>query len=293
MSRQPELDWDHVRLFLAVMRASSLRQAAEDLGVSHPTIARRLETFEGQLGLQLFDRRSDGLHATPEAVELVEVAEQVEASMHALGRRALDADPQLRGPVRVTAPESIMVDLLMPDFAAFSERWPQIDLQLEVGYGLADLAGREADVAIRGMVHGTQPDGDLAGRMAGTVFNAVYGRGEQWIGWYGDDRDRQWVARTPFPDLPIRGAFNNPLTQRAACRSGMGLSLLPCHFADPYLPRRSEPRAAFDLWVLVHPDLRRSPRLRVFRDEMVQAIQQRKAQLQGLGPRCPVEPTMS
>ena len=61
----------------------------------------------------------------------------------------------------------------------------------------------------------------------------------------------------------------------------MGLSLLPCHLADATLERRSEPQPAFDLWVLVHPDLRRSPRLRLFRDEVVAALQRLRPRLEG------------
>lgn len=282
MAGKLEWDWDHVRIFLAVMRASSLRQAAEGLGVSHPTIARRLEALESQLGLQLFDRRSDGLHATPQATELMAQAEQVEASMDALGRRALDADPELRGSVRVTAPNSLMTDLLMPELAAFCERWPQIELQVDIDYEVADLAGREADVAIRGYPHGKSPVGEVAGRLAATASRAIYGHGDRWIGWYGGgERDLEWVRKTEFPDLPVHGVFNDPALQRAACLAGMGLTMLPCHFADAHLERRSEPEPSYDLWVLVHPDLRRSPRLRVFRDAMVAALKRLQPVLAG------------
>ncbi|MEM9069988.1 MAG: LysR family transcriptional regulator [Myxococcota bacterium] len=281
MEGRLEWDWDHVRIFLAVMRASSLRQAADKLGVSHPTIARRLEAFETQLGLQLFDRRSDGLHATPQAVKLVPLAEEVERSMNALGRGALDADEELRGSVRVTAPRLLLTDLLMPELAAFRERWPQLDLHVDADSNLADLASREADVAIRGVVHGKLPDERLTGRLAATSHHAVYGTGNEWIGWYGDKRDRAWIRDTPFPDLPVRGCFNDPALQRAACVAGMGLTLLPCHYADAHLSRRTKPKPAFDLWVLVHPDLKRSPRLRVFRDEMVAALKRLQPRLAG------------
>ena len=290
MDKRPELDWDHVRVFLAVMRSSSLRQAAEALGLSHPTIARRLEAFEQQLGLSLFDRRTDGLHATPEAAELLEVAEEVETSVHALGRRALDADPELRGPIRVTAPDTLMTDLLMPELAAFSERWPQIELKVDINFDLADLAGREADVAIRGMPHGKSPDGNLTGRLAGVLYGAVYGEGDRWIGWSGEGKDQEWIRDSEFPDLPVRGAFSHPLLQREACRAGMGLTRLPCHLADGHLKRRTEPKPAFDIWVLVHPDLRRSPRLRVFRDEIVAAIKRLQPVLQGECTRAEVSP---
>lgn len=282
MQNRLEWDWDHVRAFLAVMRARSLRQAAKALGVSHPTIARRMEAFEAALGLRLFDRRTDGLHPTPEAAKLVPLAEQVEISMDALGRGALDADEALQGPIRVTAPSLLLTELLMPELAAFLQRWPQLDLHVDAGSTFADLAGRDADVAIRAVRHGTSPDHRLTGRRAATSYSAVYGIADVWLGWYGGgERDLAWVQNSPFPDLPVRGALPDPALQRAACSAGMGLALLPCYLADGHLPRRTEPKPAFDLWVLVHPDLKRSPRLRLFRDEIVAALKRLQGRLSG------------
>jgi DNA-binding transcriptional LysR family regulator len=279
-----ELNWDDVRVFLATMRASSLRQAADELGVSHPTAGRRLSALEDRLGLHLFERRSDGLHATPEAVKLAGAAEEVERAMLALGRIAQAADPELRGPVRVTLPEIFATDLLMPDLVAFSQRWPEIELQIDASYDVANLAQREADVAIRYMALDRLPSEDLTGRKAVTGHVAVYGVGDTWIGWRGAMQDASWIKDTPFPDLPVRGAMNNAGVQRSACAAGMGLTQLPCFYAEPLLTRRSEPQAAFDIWVLVHPDLRRNPRLRVFRDAVVDALKRHRKRLEGCRP---------
>lgn len=276
-----ELNWDYLRIFLAVMRSSSLRQAAERLGVSHPTIRRKLESLEEQLGLRLFDRRPDGLHATPEASVLLEKAEQVEASVHALGRCASNAAPALQGWIHVTAPDLLMSDLLAPALAAFVARWPQIELRVETTYKLADLGSREADVALRLLPLGQLPDGELVGKKAATAYTAVYGHAHQWIGWADTASQLERIRETPFADLPIRGVMNNIYLQRAACLAGMGLSILPCFMADPRLVQRTEPKPAGAIWVLVHPDLRRNPRLRLFRDEMVAALKQLRPQLEG------------
>ena len=278
-----DLDWDHLRVFLATMRAGSLRQAADGLGLSHPTARRRLGALEEQLGLQLFERRRDGLHPTLEATDLRQAAERVERAVQALGRLAQAADPALRGPVRVTVPAIVASDLLMPDLVAFAERWPQIELRLEASYAIADLDRREADVAIRLMTHGKRPAEHLTGRLAGTAHTAVYGHGDHWIGW-GGAIDRTWIRDTPFPDLPTRGVMNDPALQRAACAAGMGLTKLPCFFAEPHLQRRSDPAPAYDIWVLVHPDLRRSPRLRTFRDTIVAAVKRLAPRLEGRAP---------
>ena len=269
------------------MRAGSLRAAADALGLSHPTARRRLGQLEEQLGLQLFERRRDGLHPTREANELRHAAEDVERAIHTLGRIAQAADPALRGPIRVTTPDILAHDLLMPDFVAFQQRWPEIELHVDMSYGIADLERREADVAIRAVPIGRRPQEHLTGRKAATAYHAIYGEGERWIGWRGAAEDRAWIADTDFPEYPIVGAMDDPMLQRSACAAGLGITTLPCFFAEPLLRRRTKPKPYFDTWVLVHPDLRRSPRLRAFRDAMVDALKRKRPRLAGRGYKDP------
>lgn len=277
------LDWDVLRVFLATMRTSNLRDAADRLGVSHPTVRRKLDQLEAQLGVVLFERHPKGLRATAAAAELLRAAETVEADVHALRRRASAMSPELDGEIRISVPD-LVASLLMPDLASFATRWPQVQLRIEPSYALANLGRREADVAIRAMPHGQAPDGDLIGRLGGTVYSAVYGRDHQWIGWWGDERDRAMIDETPFADRPVALVLPDAGLQLAACRAGLGLSALACFQADPVLDRHTEPRPARDLWVLVHPDLRRAPRVRLFRDAMVEALERHRPRLEGAAP---------
>ena len=75
--------------------------------------------------------------------------------------------------------------------------------------------------------------------------------------------------------------MHNPETMRAACIAGLGLGRLPCFYAEPLLKRRTAPVPLADAWVLVHPDLRRSPRLRVFRDEITATLERLQPRLAG------------
>ena len=284
MMRIEELNWDHLRVFLAVMRAKSLRQAASQLGASHPTVRRRLVQLEKQVGIRLFERRSDSLHATPEASELLVRAEEVEASVQAFARCAGNADPNLKGNIQVTAPDLIMSELLAPDLAAFCARWPQISVDVETTYAIADLGNREADIAFRLTARDAAPSQELLGRRAAITYAAVYGRGDQWLGWNDRELQTRMIRQTPFAHLPIGAVLNNVYLQRAACKAGMGLAILPCFMAEPWLERRTNPEPAADLWVLVHPDLRRNPRLRLFRDEMVAALQRHRPRIEGRMP---------
>ena len=284
MVKPSELDWDDVRLLLSVLRAGSLRGAARSVGVSRHTAARRLSGLEQRLGVAMFDRRADGVHATAAAVALRPKAEAVEAAMQGLTRAASGADPELAGTVRVTVPAIVAQELLIDDFVAFCGRWPQIELEISGAYAVESLSRQDADVAIRFMPLGVPPDQHLHGRKVANAFMAVYGHGDGWIGQRGAERDRDWVSRTPWPELPVRGAILDGALQRRACAAGLGMARLPCFFADGHLDRRTDPEPGLDIWVLVHPDLRRNPRLRLFRDMVVDALLRQQARLQG---RCP------
>jgi len=91
------------------------------------------------------------------------------------------------------------------------------------------------------------------------------------------------VKQSEFPSRPVRGALNDVALQRAACAAGLGMSQLPCFYADTCLARITEPEPGFDIWVLVHEDLRASPRLRVFRDVIVDALRAHRSRLEGKG----------
>lgn len=275
------LDWNDVRLLLGLLRAGSLRAAAGPLGISRPTAARRLGALEQRLGIVLFERRSDGLHPTPAAAALWPRAEAVEDAVRGLTRAAQAADPELRGTVRVTVPPIAAQELLANDFVTFCQRWPQIEIDVSGAYAVESLAGQAADVAVRFMPVGVAPDSHLHGRKVATAYVAVYGRGDCWVGQRGARLDREWVRKTPWPELPIRGAIIDGALLREVCKAGLGMSRLPCFFADGHLERRTEPEPGLDVWVLVHPDLRRNPRLRLFRDMLVESLQRQRARLEG------------
>jgi DNA-binding transcriptional LysR family regulator len=281
MAIAPNFEWDHLRVFLAVMRSQNLREAGKALGVSHPTIRRRLQSLEADFGVELFERKREGLVATEAAGELVKMAEEVEASIFNLGRKMAGAETGLSGPIRVTAPDVLAHEVLAPIVTDFMQAHPQIEIDLHHSYDVADLGNREADIAIRGTPVGRAPRGGLTGRKAITSYKAVYGKGEQWIGYWGEERDRAWVKKTPFPDLPIRGAFPDPQMQKRLCQAGLGLSLMSCFVAGDDLSPITKPVPDLDLWVLVHPDLKRNPRLRLFRDAVFDGLRKMRPLLQG------------
>ncbi|MGH7049003.1 MAG: LysR family transcriptional regulator, partial [Stellaceae bacterium] len=100
------MNWDDIRIFLAVARHGSLRAAGRALGLSQPTVGRRLAAFEASFGGPvLFDRLPEGLRLNAAGEALLPAAEQLELAALALERRRVAALPGLSGTVRVSVGE--------------------------------------------------------------------------------------------------------------------------------------------------------------------------------------------
>jgi DNA-binding transcriptional LysR family regulator len=143
------IDWDDVRYFLAVVRGGSVRAAAERLGVNHTTVLRRIAQLEGRLGAQMFEKLPSGYRLTDAGGEVLQFAEQMEASSNRLETRVFGRDQGVRGLLRVTLAPPLATHLLMPDFAEFARLHPEIEMEILSIGELVNLTNREADVAIR------------------------------------------------------------------------------------------------------------------------------------------------
>src|SRR6185437_161319 len=108
---------DAVRYFLAVARGGSVRAAAERLGVNHTTVLRRLAQLEERLGARMFEKLPSGYRLTKAGEEVLQFAEQMEASSNRLETRVFGRDQGVRGLLRVTLASPLATHLLMPDFA--------------------------------------------------------------------------------------------------------------------------------------------------------------------------------
>src|SRR5579862_4982177 len=124
------IDWDDVRYFLAVARGGSVRAAAVRLGVNHATVLRRIAHLEERLGVQVFDKRPSGYRLTDPGEEVLQFAEQMEASSNQLQTRISGRDQSARGLLRVTLPPFLAAHLLMPDLADFMRLHPAIEMEI-------------------------------------------------------------------------------------------------------------------------------------------------------------------
>jgi DNA-binding transcriptional LysR family regulator len=271
------IDWDDARVFLAVARHGSLRAAGRALGLSQPTIGRRLAAFETAFGGPvLFDRLPEGLRLNAAGTALLPAAEQLESAALALERRRAAASPGLSGTVRVSVGEWAASFLARSLAEAGGSRLPSgITLELVETQQTANLARREADLALR---HHPPEGGDLYVTKAGVFAAAVYRRvGATTAAWvtYTEEQAHYATARWVMEQQREEGgavalrASNMPM-QLAAIRAGAGRGVLPCFIgdADPLLDRLTPPmpEIAAEYWIIVHRDLRRAACVRAVID---------------------------
>lgn len=295
------MEWSDVRFFLEVTRGGSLGSAARRLKVDQTTVARRLRALEEALGTTLFERTPDGVALTPAGEAIRESSAQMEEAAIALERRATGADGRPSGTVRITTTDLLGARVVVPALERLREEHASIDVEMLTGPQLLDIGRREADVALRlGKPGSTQ----LVGRKLGTLGYAAYGSkaylaahpaGAPEDGLAGHcvvayDESIRPAADMRVAGVPARGArlafrTNSPLVLLAAIASGGGIGEVACYLGDvhPGLARVWPDLAPYqvDIWLLTHPDLHRTARVRAVLDALVAAFQERAPEMRG------------
>lgn len=276
--RAGPLDWGNLRFFLELARSGSLGGAARRLGVDRNTVGRRVAALEEELGLPLFERGPQGWARTGAGDELAALASRVEEDVLAIARHADARDPALAGTVRLTTATHLAADLLVPALPLLRARHPGLVLELAADRRALDLTRREADLALRmgrprdaGLV--TRKLSEIAHRLYAAAGSAAARRGrvdldaDPFAGFdesLASTPQERWLARVA-PARRIAFRCNSTAALVAAARAGVGVAVLPCFVADrdPGLVALEGPRPEpHELWLLVHGDLRRTPRVR-------------------------------
>ncbi len=277
------INWDDLRYCLTVVREGTVSAASRRLDVNHTTVSRRITALETELHAKLFDRSTTGWLLTPFGEGILRAIEAMDEDVNAIRRQATADAQDLRGRIRVTAPDTCIQRLLLPGLSDFAGRYPEIEIELIASDTVFNLAVHEADMAFRAT---DDPPPNVLGTRVGTFAVAVYGTptliaqlqehpdSVGAITWTGGNMP-QWISRC-FPGMRVRYFVNSLAITHDLARAGMGLALLPCGLGDtaPELQRlpvdHGEPGRGF--WVLSHIDLRTTARLRIFRDFMLEAI---------------------
>ncbi len=274
------IDWDDIRYFLAVARGGSVRAAAEGLRVNHSTVLRRIAQLEKRLGAHLFEKRPSGYRLTAAGEEVLEFANQMEASSHQLETRVFGRDQSVHGRLRVTLAPPLATHLLMSDFADFARLHPDIEMEVVSSGELANLTNREADVAIRVVYDRKTLPLNLHGQKGPEVFGGVYMSRARLAAWHAGAPDPiRWIVISAhgIPDWASEGevrtsggtfSTNDGEAQIVAVRQGLGITTLPCFIGDtdPLLVRvpGTDLHMHGTLWLLTQGETRKTKRVRLF-----------------------------
>ena len=295
------IDWDDVRAFNAVVEEGSLSAAARLLGTTQPTVGRRIAALETVLGEQLFDRRPDGYALTPKGAALIEKAGEMAAAADGFARMAASLEDRISGTVRIAA-GPWAARFLAGCLTELCDELPDVEIEIASGVDFASLSRREADIALRSAL--PERWRQVARRLRPAMHYAPYAAPsfvaahpsardpEHWpaLRWIGYDEanahrpSAQWLSERLNGGVPTL-RFSQSTAMLDAAVGGAGPCLLPCFAADAAglvrLGEPFEPRHGDAFWLVVHADLRTTPRIRAVADAIVALFARHRARLEG------------
>jgi DNA-binding transcriptional LysR family regulator len=291
------MEWSDIRLFLAIAREGTLGAAARKLGLTQPTMGRRLKTLEEAVGHSLFQRTPDGFVLTDEGTVVMGHAERMEEEALALQRQLAGAENTLSGTLRISCSDWFGVHILAPIVADFRRVHPNVIIEVLTDSRLLNLARREADLVFR-IKPFTEPE-VISRKLLHIPYGLYVAKGSEdpspgtGTGFsmiimdeaFGSMPDVGWL-RGRFPNANVSMRSNNRDVQAKVCAGGAGMAILPRPLGDSMdVLKRIDvlpPPPGRDTWVGYHQDLRRLPRLRAFIQfvsEHAQAMQRRYRKL--------------
>jgi DNA-binding transcriptional LysR family regulator len=281
------MDWNDVRIFLAIAREGTLGRAARQVGQTQPTVGRRLRMLEESVGHTLFQRTADGFVLTEDGAAVLASAERMEEEAHAFERALAGKEQQLTGLLRISSSDWFGVHVLTPVVAEFLRLNPLVSIELVTDSRLLNLARRDADLLFR-----ITPfdEADVIQRKVIRMEYALYGPLNIVPPQRGDGTgyalltmdsafetlpDVKWM-REVLPNAHVAFGSNNREAQARMCAERGGLAVLPCplgdHTAGIERIDLGDAPPVRDVWVGYHRDLRRLGRLRAFLDLVVDRL---------------------
>ncbi len=294
------MDWDDLRVFLAVVRQESLSRAGRVLKIDPATVGRRMARLEAATGARLFDKGPQGYALTDEGARLLTHAERVESAM-AGAAEALTGAGGLSGQIRIGAPDGCANYLLPQVLAAICDENPGLEVQIVALPRVFNLSKREADLAI-GVSRPT------AGRLtvqkltdyklhlaASRDYLARHGtpqtqedlRGHRTVGYIPDmifDSELDYLTEVGAP--PVSLASNSVSVQLNWLRTGAGIGVAH-DFALPAAPGVVKVMADVisltrSFWLIRHDGDARVERHNRFAAALTQGVRREVARLESI-----------
>jgi DNA-binding transcriptional LysR family regulator len=284
------MNWDDVRIFLAVARNGQILGASRALGLNHATVARRLNALEQGLGTSLFQRRTNGTELTAQGERFLAHAEAMESASLAASETA-GADNATEGTVRIGAPDGFGVAFLAPRLAELTQRHPRLRIELVPVPRAFSLSRREADIAVtlerprEGRLVARKLTDYSLGLYAARTYLDRYGipaaladlRSHRLVGYV---EDLLYTASLDYTGEFFAGwrstlAISSAMGQTEAVRSGAGIGILHAFMARgdanlvEVLPQH---RLTRSYWTVRHEDLRTSTRVALVSEFLAEIV---------------------
>jgi DNA-binding transcriptional LysR family regulator len=160
-------NWSDYPIFLAVAEAGSLTAAGRALGMSQPTVGRRIRALEDHFGTPLLKRESGQLIPTNFGQSMLDHIRRMQDEASAIDRSSATLEDSLSGVVRLSATEGIGTSWLPGVMQNFRTEHPDVLIDIGIGFQSFNLAQREADIALRWRSPGEQ--NSLIGRKVAEV----------------------------------------------------------------------------------------------------------------------------
>ena len=284
------MNWDDVRVFLAIARHGQILGAARSLGLNHATVARRLTALEESLGSRLVHRRTVGTELTGDGERFLEAAELMESASLA-ATEAAGGDSIVEGVVRIGAPDGFGVAFLAPRIGELVERHPGLRVELVPVPRTFSLSRREADIAVtlerprEGRLIARKLTDYRLGLYASRAYLARHGTPAELsdlahhrlVGYVGDllfTASLDYTAEF-LKDWQSAVSVSSAMGQTEAVRAGAGIGILHGFMARldsnlvPVLPEHSLTRS---YWTVVHEDLRTIRRVALVSDFLAEIV---------------------
>ena len=279
------MDWNDLKLFLAVARFGSIRAAAEELGLNQSTVNRRLEVLEHALKLQLFDATTRGHVLTAQGQALVDAAAPMQAQAEAVAQTALLMARRMAGTLKITAPQTMFKEHVAPVIAEFHLSHPDVHLNYDGSERLLDLLAGEADIAFRAgdvppdpRFRADKMQDHLWAIYCSAAYAARRGVPTSVAGLAGHDvvalggrigqRPGNQCFMAQLAGAQVTGIAEGVPNMQQILLAGLGVGTLPCITGDaePDLQRcfAPLPELTTALWLVTTAEQSRDPRVQAF-----------------------------
>ncbi|WP_299017486.1 LysR family transcriptional regulator [uncultured Photobacterium sp.] len=293
-----KMEWDSIRVFLAVVEEGSMSAAAQMLGVSQPTVSRHIFALEEKIGQNLFDRSYNGLKVTTVGAGLLASAKETAHGAESFARRINASSEQVEGHVRLAVCELAAYYYLPEAMTAFKREYPLIAVEILVSNQKVNLNKRDADLLVT-LEKPHQPDFVVShlfeGAMgfyahqdylcekgepktlqelhSGTYQNVGYDCNSKYI----DEAERRG-GTLEKSNFDFRTDSQKMQLDLILAKAGVGVTFQPIAAKYPELVNLL-PQAALSTtnwWLVCHRDVHVNPRIRSLMTFLCQWFQQKK-----------------